>query len=178
MLRSSDGKLRIDMPNTTVITNPAAQQAIVLDHLTKQAQILPLQMQPPQIPQPPVPPAGAPQPGAPKMPSVTVQDLGKSLIEGHPVEGKRFTAQPPALPQAPQVPGAPNAPQVPQAPPAPTISEVWTSTHFKMPVLTKITTPGGVQTTYCKPSAAAEPDPSLFQVPPGYKVVTLKPPSS
>src|SRR5579872_5832329 len=91
MVRSSDGKMRIDTPNTTVITNPAAQQAIVLDHLTKQAQVLPLQTQMPQAPQLQMPAPGTPgAPGAPQMPAVTMQDLGKSLIEGHPVDGKRY----------------------------------------------------------------------------------------
>src|ERR1035438_7873140 len=121
MVRSSDGKMRIDTPNTTVITNPATGQAIVLNHLTKQAQVVPLQPPAPQIPQLQNPQAGTPPPGTPPMPAVAVQDLGKSLIDGHPVDGKRYTVQPPAPPQAPQVP------------PAPTVSEVWTSTQLKMP---------------------------------------------
>jgi hypothetical protein len=181
MVRSSDGKMRIDTPNTTVITNPAAQQAIVLDHLTKQAQVLPLQTQMPQPPQFQMPGAGTPgAPSAPQMPAVTMQDLGKSLIEGHPVDGKRYIVQPPPLPQAPQVPQAPQAPQMPQAPqkpqvpPVPTVSDVWTSTPLNMPVLTQVTTAAGVQTTSCKPAATAEPDPSLFQIPPGYKVLMPK----
>lgn len=187
MVRSSDGKMRIDTPNTTVITNPAAQQAILLDHLKKQAQIVPLVPQAPQMPQMQMPAPGMPQmPGAPQMSPVTVQNLGKSMIEGHPVEGMRYTVQPPAAPQIPgapqmpqapappQVPGAPALPKPPAMPAAPTVSEVWTSTQFKMPVLTKVTTASGVQTTYCKPGPIAEPDPSLFQIPPGYKVFMPK----
>jgi len=154
MLRSSDGKMRIDTPNTTVITDPAAQHAIVLDHLTKQAQIVPLQPQAPQMPNLAVP--GVPQvPGAPGMPPVAAQDLGKSFIEGHPVDGTRYIVQQPG-------------------PQPPVISDVWTSTSLKMPVLTQVTTPAGVQTTYCKPAPITEPDPSLFQVPPGYTVVMPK----
>ena len=53
------------------------------------------------------------------MPPVSVQNLGKSFIEGHPVDGIRYTAQPPALPQAPQMPQMPKAPQAPQAPQMP-----------------------------------------------------------
>lgn len=175
MVRASSGQLRIDMPNTSVITNPAAQQAIVLNHVTKEAQILPLKPQPPGMPALGMPQApGMAIPGAPQAPQVTVQNLGKSLIEGHPVDGLRYTIHPPAMPQAPGMPkppGMPQAPAVPTPPAAPTVSEVWTSTQTKLPVLTKITTPGGVQTTYCKPAPAAEPNPALFQVPPGYKVV-------
>ena len=143
MVRSASGQMRIDTPGTTVITNPAAQQAVVLNHLTKEAQIVPLLPQPPQMPQ-----LG--------MPPVSVQDLGKSMIDGHPVDGMRYVVQTPAAPQAP------------------TISEVWTSSQLKMPVLTKVTTPSGVQTTLCKPAPMAEPDPSLFQIPPGYKVLMPK----
>lgn len=173
MVRSSDGKMRIDTPNTTVITNPAAQQAIVLDHLKKEAQIVPLQPQAPQMPQMQMPAA----PQMPGTPQIAMQDLGKSFIEGHPVDGKRYTVQPPAMPQmpqAPQMPGAPPMPQAPKPPAVPTVSEIWTSTPLSMPVLTKVTTAAGVQTTYCKPAPMPEPDPSLFQIPPGYKVVMLK----
>jgi hypothetical protein len=190
MVRASDGKTRTDTPNQTVITNPVAQHAILLDHVKKFAHVVPLVPQPPQMPQ--MPQVAAPKPpGTPQMPPVTVQDLGKSMIEGHPVEGKRYTVQPPAppplpqppappqLPQAPNMPQAPQAPQVqapktPAPPPMPTVSEVWTSIPLQVPVLTKITTPAGVQTTYCKPAPMAEPDPSLFQIPPGYQVFMPK----
>jgi len=138
-------------------------------------------------------------PGMPKLPALQMQDLGKSVIEGHEVEGKRYTFSPPPAPQAPQAPQAPKAPQMPQMPklpqlpkgvklpplpkmpkppqlpkpPQPTVTEVWTSVKLKTPVLTKVTTGAGEQTTYCKPTSTAEPHPSLFEIPPGYK---LKPP--
>jgi hypothetical protein len=196
VVRASDGKTRIDTPNQTVITNPAAQHAIVLDHLKKIATVMPMVPQPPQLPQMQPPKPGAPPmepPKMPQMPPVAVQDLGKSLIEGHPVEGKRYIVQPPPPPQppappqlpkppampglqAPQPPKPPAPPAIPPPPPAPTISEVWTSTQLKVPVLTKITTPSGVQTTYCKPAPAPEPDPSLFQIPPGYQMIVPKKP--
>jgi hypothetical protein len=148
---------------------------------------VPQMPQMPQAPGMPKPPGAPPPPAA--MPQVAFQDLGKSAIEGHPVDGKRYIIQPPPPPQmpqppqpppmpkipgAPQVPAPPQAPAMPPPPPAPTISEVWTSTQLGVPVLTKVTTPSGVQTTYCKPAAMAEPDPSLFQIPPGYKVLPPK----
>ena len=119
-----------------------------------------------------------------------VQDLGKSLIEGHEVEGKRYVlpaaqkpqAPPmpkmPPLPQMPKAPQTPKPPQSPQSPkaaplpklPQPTVTEVWTSVKLKTPVLTKVTSHLGAQTTYCKPTSTAEPHPSLFEIPPGYKL--------
>ncbi len=178
--RSPDGKIRVDTGNTSVITDLKSQQTIVLDHLKQEAQVFPM----PQMPPPPPVPGGAPPPpGMPahSMPPMSVQDLGKGFIEGHEVEGKRYIMQPPqmpqiskpALPQAPKppgLPGAPKPPEMPQAPPAPTVSEVWTSTKLKMPVLTKTTGSFGERVEHCKCSELPHPNPALFQIPPGYKV--------
>jgi hypothetical protein len=190
MWRSSSGNLRLDTPNISIITLPGIQKTIMLDHLKKEAMVIPI----PPTSAPSAP--GMPQmPGAPKLPPLQVQDLGKSMIEGHEVEGKRFTFSPPPPPQTPQAPKAPQMPQMPKLPqlpkgvklpplpqmpkppqlpkpPQPTVTEVWTSVKLKTPVLTKVTTAAGEQTTYCKPTSA-EPHPSLFEIPPGYK---LKPP--
>ncbi len=180
---SSAGNMRIDMPTTSIIATPAAQRTILLDHLKKEATIIPMQPQPAGAP-PPLPqmPAGVPQPSPPQ-----VEDLGKSVIEGHAVQGLRFTLPPspappaPALPkslQMPAVPGMlpalkpPAPPPLPAVPPKPTVTEVWTSVALKTPVLTKVTSAAGEQTTYCKPASTAEPDPSLFHIPPGYKLKT------
>ncbi|HEY2018321.1 MAG TPA: hypothetical protein VGH38_32675, partial [Bryobacteraceae bacterium] len=131
MTRSADGKMRIDFGNTSMITDPASQKTIVLDHLKKEAMTLPM----PQAPQltPPALPSGAmPSAGVPPQ----VQDLGKAFIEGHEVDGKKYIFQPPALPkppappqmpampQLPGMPAAPAAPQMPQPPPMPTTAEV------------------------------------------------------
>lgn len=113
-----------------------------------------------------------------------VEDLGKSMIEGHEVEGKRYTlphVPPPLKPPLPEmkVPGTPSIPKIPQAPkpaqppklpPVPNVTELWTSVKLKVPVLTKVTTAAGEQTTYCKPTSAEEPHPSVFQIPAGYKI--------
>ena len=189
MWRSSDGKFRLDTPKTSVITDPASQKAILLDHVKKEATIVPM------------PPAasGSASPGSAQTPAaqgqappVKVEDLGKSTIEGHEVEGKRFTLppfSPPSKPEMPQVkmpgapqasppgapkpPAAPGAPKAPKLPPVPSVTEVWTSVKLKAPVLTKVTTSAGEQTTYCKPVSAEDPHPSVFQIPQGYKI---KPP--
>jgi hypothetical protein len=191
MTRASDGKMRIDTGTTSVITDPHAQQAIVLDHVKKTATLLPMQPTPPQlaVPKPRVPALPFQPPTAP---SVGVQDLGKGLIDGHPVDGKRYIVQPPPPPQPPQAPqmpqpplapgmpqapSAPQAPQMPQKPPMPTVADVWTSTALGMPVLTKVSGPFGEQTTYCKAAPSAEPHPALFQIPPGYKPIVPPPPA-
>jgi hypothetical protein len=181
MFRSADGKMRVDTGATSVITDPASQKALVLDHIKKQAHMVPIP-QAPQMPQMPALPGGMPgglPSSMPKPPQV--EDLGKAFIEGHEVDGKKYTFQPPEMPKAPDLPkppalakpalpGMPAAPQMPQAPQMPTVAEVWTSTSTKMPVLTKVTGPFGQQVCHCKPGAATEPPPALFQVPPGYKL--------
>jgi len=110
--------------------------------------------------------------GTAQLPPLQVHDLGKSLIEGHEVEGKRYILSPPQAPLTPQAPQMPKIPQLhqPPKPPQPTVTEVWTSVKLKTPVLTKVTSAVGEQSTYCKPTSTEEPHPSLFEIPPGYKL--------
>ncbi|HXJ85435.1 MAG TPA: hypothetical protein VMS18_01345 [Candidatus Binatia bacterium] len=190
MWRSSDGKFRLDTPSTSVITDPKSQQTILLDHLKKEATIIPMSEAA----------AGSAIAGSPKVPAargqapeVKVEDLGKSMIEGHEVEGKRFTLPPFTLPPKPEMPkiptvpqaglpgspkapaagGLPSSPQAPKLSPIPSVTEIWTSVKLKAPLLTKVTTSAGEQTTYCKPVSTDDPHPSVFQIPHGYKI---KPP--
>jgi len=199
MLKSADGKMRLDMPNMSVITNPAMQHALVLDHLKQEFKMIPIQLPAPNLPHPP----GMPHlPGMPKMPALPqipgmphppvmhAQDLGKTMLGGIPVEGKQFSLHMPtlpALPKAPQLPGmpkapglpgmpqAPGAPQVPgmPKPPAlpkpPIIAQVWSSPVTGMPVMSKITGEFGTQTMQCQTAPVPEPHPSMFQPPPNYK---------
>jgi hypothetical protein len=180
VLQSAEGKMRVDFGNTTMITDPAAQKGILLDHVKKEALTVHMpqgpQMTPPALP-PGVLPTGAVPP--------QVVELGKALIEGHEVEGKQFTFQPPSMPKMPsmpqkpslpQVPGMPAAPQMPQAPQMPTVAEVWTSTKTKLPVLTKVTGPFGQQICQCKVSETAPPPPAAFEIPPDYKQVKMPTP--
>jgi hypothetical protein len=193
LLRSSDGKLRMDYGNTSVITNPAAQQAILLDHIKLVAKIIPI---PPQLPQlPKIPQIGIPgPPGAPTPPPMSVVNLGPGSIEGHAVMGQQITFHMPTLPTppkipgmpqlpgmpklpgmpsapgAPQAPGVPGAPGMPKPPAMPTIAEVWTSSSLHLPVLTKITGSFGQRNCYCKNAPTGEPHPSSFQIPAGYKL--------
>jgi len=181
MFRSLDGKMRVDTGSMSVITDPASQKALVLDHIKQEARMVPIPQAPqmPGMPGMPQLPGGLPA-GMPKPPQV--EDLGKGFIEGHEFDGKKYTFHPPDMPKLPgmptppglakpAVPGMPGAPQMPQAPPMPTVAEVWTSASTKMPVLTKVTGPFGQQVCHCKPNAAAAPPPpAMFQVPPGYKL--------
>jgi hypothetical protein len=191
LIKASDGKTRIDTGTQSVITDPMQQQAVLLDHVKKTAQIMPMKPSMPQMPQIPGMPQAPQAPKPPDMPQVSMQDLGKSFIEGHEVEGKRFIVQPPTppdmpkppdIPKPPQIPGMPTPPQAPQAPqaptppPMPTVADVWSSTSLKTPVLTKVSGPFGDQTTYCKPQQTGEPHPGLFQIPPGYTPIMPKPP--
>ncbi len=169
--------MRIDYGSTSVITNPAAQQAILLDHIKLVARVIPI----PQIPQmPKMPQLGMPgMPGAPSPPPMNVVDLGKGFIEGHAVMGRQITFHLPSLPQAPslpkppgmpQAPGMPQPPGMPKPPAMPTVAEVWTSASLHLPVLTKITGSFGQRTCYCKNAPTGEPHPAVFQIPPGYSL--------
>ncbi len=186
MWRSSDGKMRFDTAIASIISDPGSERTILLDHLKKEASIFPMPLPTPgaQVPgMPQIPAANLPKP-----PVMQVEDLGKSMIEGHEVEGKRYTlpaiarpanAQMPSTPSAPSAPGAPSAPSLPSVPkppsmptlpPKPNVTEVWTSVKLRAPVLTKLITAAGEQTTYCKPTSADEPHPSVFQIPPEYRI--------
>ena len=187
MFRASNGSLRVDSGETSVITNPSAQQMIVLVHATMEAHVLPLPAGVmPQVASPALSVSGVP--GVPGVPGVAlpqvhptnVLDLGTSFIEGHEVTGKQFTFAPPPPPNMPTLPGLPQAPQAPAIPglpqlglpqllPPPTVIEAWTSTATQLPVLTTVTGPFGTQVCRCNTAPSPEPNPSMFQIPPGYR---------
>lgn len=168
LIRSGDGKIRVDAGNISVISDPATQRTILLDHLKKEAKSLstPAVPQMPQMGLPGMPAVPGLPAGIPASPPANVEDLGKRLIEGEMAEGKRITIQPPAMPT---IPGVPRPPQA-----LPTVAEVWTNPSLHLPVLTQVQGAFGQQICKCKNQAIAEPDPSLFQIPKGYKDVTPK----
>ena len=128
--RATSGQTRTDSGNTSVISNPAAGQTIMLDHVKKTATI---QTAPPPMPAAPGMPAmpqfappGLPKP--PQAPNIQMQDLGKSVLQGYEVEGKKLlvppqTPPPPTMPKPPglQLPGAPKLPQAPALPKLPQV---------------------------------------------------------
>jgi hypothetical protein len=193
LFRASDGKTRMDSGNMSVITDPTAQKTTVLDHLKKQAQIMPSapQAPPTALLQMPHVPAMPGIPGAPQPPAVHVQDLGKSFLQGQEVEGKRYTIQPtpappmpriPGMPKSPQPPGMPRAPQapgmpqMPPKPPMPVVAEVWTSSKLQLPMATKISGSFGQQTAICQKAIPGEPHPAVFEIPKDYKQLPSVPP--
>jgi len=229
MFRSSQGETHLDFGKTGLISKPGAKQAILLDHVKREARIVPT---PAHAQAPPPPSAQAPG-GAPHLPAPPsafphVEDLGKRMIGGHEAEGKMYTFQPPKAPAAPgakglpgfkgpklaalpKVPGLPKLPGMqppgpgkpptaglappgvatpaagkPPAPGAPAPGaphgkvqtlEVWTHTKLKIPVLTKANGMPGLQSSVCKDAKGGEPPASLFQIPPGYKLVKPQPPA-
>lgn len=170
MIRSSDGKIRYDSPESSVIVDLMAQQTTFLDHLKKEASVYRM----PQVPGGPFGGlSGLPDGGLMKSRLVNVQDLGNSMIDGQEVFGKRFTFQPPGAPTMPGMPQAPSLPKMPQAPALPktdyTVSEVWTSTKLQLPVYTKTTGSFGEHIRRCRYVESGEPNPAAFQIPAGYK---------
>ena len=112
MFRSSQGETHLDFGKTGVISKPGANQAILLDHVKREARIVPLPAGPPAAPPSP---AGKPGvvPHLPVPPSSSllhVKDLGKQMIGGHDAEGKMYTFQPPQPPHALAAPGAKGLP--------------------------------------------------------------------
>ena len=143
LTRAAGGNTRLDSGNTSVISNPAAGQTILLDHIQKTATIQPLLSATPSPSPPGMPPMPhLSVPGLAPAPSAQVQDLGKGVLQGIEVEGKRYVIQPPAMPNIPAPPKpptfqAPGMPQVPGAPQAPGMPQLQGMPHVpgmpKMP---------------------------------------------
>jgi hypothetical protein len=199
MFRSGQGATHLDFGKTGLIGKPGAKGTILLDHVKREAHMVPA----PPHPQAPPPsakaPGGVPHPPAtPALPQV--KDLGKRMIGGHMAEGKMYTYLPPKAPRLPQpasqqpaIPGKPPMPgQLPAGapPPAPgklpapgaphgkvQTLEVWTHAQLKVPLLTKANGMPGLKSSVCKSVKGGEPPASRFQIPPGYKLVKPKPPA-
>jgi hypothetical protein len=213
MFRSSQGETHLDFGKTGQISKPGAKQTILLDHVKREARIVPA----PAHSQAPLPSFAQKPPGAPHIPAppssslLHVKDLGKQTIGGHEAEGKEYTFQTPKVPSAPGVPKPqvfkgsspevlPKPPGLPQPlrmqsasrgkPPVPMAAlvqpqtlhhapvqtlEVWTHMKLKVPILTKAKGIPGLQSSVCKDAKSGEPPASLFQIPPGYKVLEPKP---
>ena len=149
LLRSAEGRLRLNFGNTSIITDPIAGVRMYLDHLAQTVRIMPLTPPTPPgmpgMPQAAIPGFGMPGLAGlaiPAMPGTNVQNLGKSIMDGLEVMGKRYISGARTL-------------------------ETWTSTKLQLPVLTKMTGSFGLQTCQCK-TLPTPPDPSVFQIPPGY----------
>jgi hypothetical protein len=162
LFRSADGKTRVDSGNTSVITDPASGKTVLLDHVAKQARVIPTPPPAPPKPGVPAPPSipGMPgAPAAPSTPSVSVMDLGKKMMNGHEVQGQHFTypsAPTPGTPSAAGAPSAPGAPSTPGAPAAP-----------GMPAVPKLPSVPGMPSAPKSPSTLGAPSAPGAPTPPG-----------
>ena len=147
MFRSSQGETHLDFGKTGLISKPGAGQTILLDHVKKEARMVPT---PPHA-QAPTPPSAQAPGGVPHMPAppsalLHVKDLGKRTIGGHAADGKMYTFQPPKVPAAPGAKGLPGfkGPKLGALPKAPELPKP------PMPGLA----PPGVATPALKPPPA------------------------
>jgi len=147
MFRAGDGGTRYDFGAISLINRPGGL-SFLLDHLAMQFRTLSMA--------PPAMGMGMPGFGLPGMPAMggpaapgSMQELGKMLIEGIMAFGLRYA-----------MPGGQ--------------MEMWTSTKLLLPVLMTMTGAFGQQTCRCA-NIAGEPNPSMFQIPPGYTQITPPP---
>jgi hypothetical protein len=100
-------------------------------------------------------------PGGNQPEEVKTESLGTQVIEGVSAEGKRVTRTIPAG-------------QIGNTQPIEITSEVWTSPDLQVVVMSKHNDPRFGETTYQLTGIQrAEPDRSLFEVPPGYTVKNM-----
>jgi hypothetical protein len=128
---ASNGMMRVDTGNTSIITDPVKHQTITLDHLKKEARIH--EPAPPPLPKLEAPHMDLPKPQVDVVPPakpISVKDLGKRWLQGYEVHGKEYVFPPVKMPEAPSapggaaMPGAPAAPKLPNAPKAPELPKL------------------------------------------------------
>jgi len=142
------------------IEDPIAGYVYVLDPVDQVAYRLPLRTPSnPGIERAQKPPAQPAQP-SPGDPTLTTEPLGEKTMFGITVTGTRTTATYPA------------GSRIGNDRPVAVISESWVSSQLKLAVYSQSTNYGEtVSTTTLKDLSVTEPDPSLLQVPPGYKII-------
>lgn len=143
-------KLPIDFA-IVEIQDPVAGYIYVLDSVNQVAHRLPVQARP----LPAGPQNGAP-PGFSAPPSV---DLGTQIMFGVTLTGRQTSYT------------APAGSAMGNDQPITTVTETWTDPRTNVAVLRKSTSPTGNSTMTMQNYSNSEPDPSLFQIPPGYRVV-------
>jgi hypothetical protein len=151
--RSLEGKIRINFGTTSMITNPLTQVRIILDHIALEARILLSGPAMPAIPPLPSASIGLAAELALQSEILKIEQLGIAFIEGHEALGMRYLFPPGGLIFS---------------------WEIWTSTTLHLPVLTRTIGTFGERLCACK-CTPVPPPPSMFEIPPGYKVI--QPPS-
>lgn len=105
-------------------------------------------------------PATRPAQPSPGEPALTTESLGEKTMFGITVVGTRTTTTYPA------------GSRMGNDRPVAITSDTWVSPELKLAVYSQSTSYGEtVSTTTLKDLSVAEPDPSLLQVPPGYKII-------
>jgi hypothetical protein len=180
------GPWQVNAPKLVFISDPASQTNYVLDPGKQIASVL--KVPPPgEMPPLPGPPPGSPDSPAPGMhvsvmsqsdgnvtylqkgspdqsEDVKTESLGVQTMEGVSVEGKRTTRTIPAG-------------QIGNVQPIESVSEVWFSPDLQVVVMSKHSDPRFGETIYQLTGIQrAEPDHSLFEVPPGYKIQNMPAP--
>jgi hypothetical protein len=160
------GPWQVNGPKLVFINDPASQTNVVLDANKQSATVLKL--------------AGPNMAGAQMGTDVVyvgkrvigdlpeeeakTESLGNQVMEGVSVEGKRVTRTIPAG-------------QIGNQQPIETTSEVWFSPELQVVVMSKHNDPRFGETTYQLTGIQrAEPDHSLFEIPPGYTVKNMPAP--
>ncbi len=158
-----------NLPYIVEIVDPVAGQSVILDTINKVAHLTILQKPPmPALPKmaSPAPNTGVATtmiPGARRIagerPQISTERLGAKTIDGIVVEGTRTTTTHPAGTMG-------------NDRPITSTSEIWMSPELKIVVFTKMSDPrSGDNITALTKISRAEPDPALFQIPQGYRVV-------
>ncbi len=142
----------------------------MLNRESKEATVIPMKDVSGPQPQSGGKPALSP-PAAP----TEVQDLGKRMLLGHEVEGKRYTF-PPVMPppqpkEAPMPAEERRGAAVKADPPPPQTLEVWTATKLQIPLVSRTVGVLGKQTTMCRKISPGEPPAAAFKIPPEYKII-------
>jgi hypothetical protein len=175
------GPWQVNGPKLVFINDPISQTNYVLDAGRQTASVI-KGLGPGMMPPPPGPPPGAnvgfmaqsgPNvtfiqrgPGGDQPEDVKTESLGVQTMEGVSVEGKRTTRTIPAG-------------QIGNVQPIETVSEVWFSPDLQVVVMSKHSDPRFGETTYQLTGIQrAEPDHSLFEVPPGYTTQNMPAPMS
>jgi hypothetical protein len=140
------------LPNVVEILDPVTGYAYLLDAAAKVAHRIPIDKTPR-----PQPPASGPFPSVPGA-DVKTESIGAQTIEGVAVVGERSSMVMPAGTRGN------NEPVV-------FTYETWRSPELRRPLLTRNSTPNGVQTIQLVHISRLEPSTSLFQPPSDYKVL-------
>lgn len=157
---------RFDLPPQVEIIDAVAGYHYILDTVHRVAhrgviEVVPRKPMPPLPPKAtPRPPVQTPRPAGSTQPQRSTEPLGERTIDGTVLEGRRTTTVLPA--------GSNQGNDRPVA----ITTEEWSTPGSTMPPFRKTSDPrSGDETAASYDIIRGEPDPSLFQIPPDYRIV-------